>query len=444
MILRYPSYYKRFSCIAERCEDTCCAGWEIDIDDDSYDYYMSIEGEFGERLRRNIREYPSDGEDVYEAHGFILKEDKRCPFLDNKGLCDLYKELGEDALCDVCTDTPRNFLEYGGTREISISAACAEAGRLIYGEEEKITFVEEEVSEEFGWEESKEEKCLAHQIRMARDWAVHILQNRELSIEKRISAFLSFAEEVQACLNENEPEKIEKISWEKYLQYPVCKEEEYYSKNALESQRYEMFLRRMVTFTRLDSVNEEWEGMLQQMQKVFVDQEAEEELSDAERRTEERGSSEGCGSQPASSLAEGFSGAERRTDERGSSEGCGSQPALVYIQTLQRLKEELAGQRRAYEYEHLMVYYVFTCQARCVDDYDFIGKAKLAVVSFLMIRDMDALRFAVKGSYEKEDRVDIARIYAREVEHSEENLEFLADEFLFEEVYRTDLLQKAL
>ena len=416
MILRYPSYYKRFSCIAERCEDTCCAGWEIDIDDDSYDYYMSIEGEFGERLRRNIREYPSDGEDVYEAHGFILKEDKRCPFLDNKGLCDLYKELGEDALCDVCTDTPRNFLEYGGTREISISAACAEAGRLIYGEEEKITFVEEEVSEEFGWEESEEEKCLAHQIRMARDWAVHILQNRELPIEKRISAFLSFAEEVQACLNENELGKIEKISWEKYLQYPACKEEECYPKTALESQQYEMFLRRMVTFTRLDSVNEEWEDMLQQMQKVFVDQEAEEELSDA----------------------------ERRTDKRGSSEGCGSQPALVYNETLQRLKEELAGQRRAYEYEHLMVYYVFTCQARCVDDYDFIGKAKLAVVSFLMIRDMDALRFAVKGSYEKEDRVDIARIYAREVEHSEENLEFLADEFLFEEVYRTDLLQKAL
>ena len=403
MLLRYPSYYKRFSCIAERCEDTCCAGWEIDIDDDSYEYYMGIEGEFGERLRRNIQEYPSDGEDVYEAHGFVLKEDKRCPFLDNKGLCELYRELGEDALCDVCTDTPRNFLEYGGAREISISAACAEAGRLIYGEAGKITFVEEEVSGEFDWEEREEEKCFAHQIRIARDWAVHILQNRKLSIERRISAFLSFAEEVQMCLNENEPEKIEKISWERYLQYPACKEEECYRKTALESQQYEMFLRRMVTFTRLDSVNEEWEEMLQQMQKVFV------------------GHTEG-----------------------GSSEGCGSQPALVYIQGLQRLKEELADQARLYEYEHLMVYYVFTCQARCVDDYDFIGKAKLAVVSFLMIRDMDALRFVVKGSYEKEDRIDIARIYAREVEHSEENLEFLADEFLFEEVYRTDSLQKAL
>ena len=74
MILRYPSYYKRFSCIAQRCEDTCCAGWEIDIDDRSYQYYMSVEGEFGERLRRSIREYRPEDQDVYESHGFILGE----------------------------------------------------------------------------------------------------------------------------------------------------------------------------------------------------------------------------------------------------------------------------------------------------------------------------------------------------------------------------------
>ena len=33
MIFRYPDYYEKFSCIAGACEDTCCAGWEIDIDD---------------------------------------------------------------------------------------------------------------------------------------------------------------------------------------------------------------------------------------------------------------------------------------------------------------------------------------------------------------------------------------------------------------------------
>ena len=220
---------------------------------------------------------------------------------------------------------------------------------------------------------------------------------------------------MQACLNENEPEKIEKISWEKYLQCPVRAEEGNDQETVLEKQQYEMFLRRMVTFTRLDSVSEEWENILQRMQKVFVDQEEIEKLPMCREENAEHFSE-----------TQGF-----RLD-------------LWYNKVHQQLRAELAGKKRLYEYEHLMVYYVFMCQARCVDDYDFIGKAKLAVVSFLMIRDMDALRFAMKGSYEKEDRVDIARIYAREVEHSEENLESLADEFLFEEVYNTESLQNVL
>lgn len=44
MILRVPSYYKTFQCIADKCEHSCCIGWEIDIDEDSYEYYMGIGG----------------------------------------------------------------------------------------------------------------------------------------------------------------------------------------------------------------------------------------------------------------------------------------------------------------------------------------------------------------------------------------------------------------
>ena len=27
-----PDYYKEFHCIADQCEETCCAGWQIMID----------------------------------------------------------------------------------------------------------------------------------------------------------------------------------------------------------------------------------------------------------------------------------------------------------------------------------------------------------------------------------------------------------------------------
>ena len=33
MILKVPSYYEKFHCIADQCKDNCCYGWEIDIDE---------------------------------------------------------------------------------------------------------------------------------------------------------------------------------------------------------------------------------------------------------------------------------------------------------------------------------------------------------------------------------------------------------------------------
>jgi lysine-N-methylase len=370
MIFRYPAYYDKFVCIADRCEDTCCAGWEIDIDDDSYRYYMTIEGEFGERLRSSMKEYESQGEDVYEEHGFVLKEKKRCPFLDEKNLCDLYRELGEDALCDVCTDTPRNYLEYGGQRELALSAACPEAARLIYGKEEKTTFVEKEISEELDFEETAEELALAQMVRQSRDEAIQILQNREMPLEQRICRFLRYGEEVQQRLNGTERD------------VPPA------SLSA-----FRLFLGRMVTFTGMESINEEWEERLKLLQETFVEPQNGEDL---------------------------------------------------YMEALAHLHREIKARNREYEYEHLMVYYAFMCLPRCVDDYDFIGKAKLAVTSFLMIRDMDAVQLLKNGDYTKKDRTDTARIYAKEVEHSEKNLDYLADEFLFEETYEISNLCRAV
>ena len=39
MLYTYPHYYRKFQCIASECEDTCCAGWEIMIDDKALEKY---------------------------------------------------------------------------------------------------------------------------------------------------------------------------------------------------------------------------------------------------------------------------------------------------------------------------------------------------------------------------------------------------------------------
>ena len=75
MITYVPSYYRTFKCIAGACRHSCCIGWEIDIDPDTLSRYMSIAGQFGDRLRRGIK----DG-------SFALDADERCPFLNSRGL----------------------------------------------------------------------------------------------------------------------------------------------------------------------------------------------------------------------------------------------------------------------------------------------------------------------------------------------------------------------
>lgn len=104
----------------------------------------------------------------------------------------------------------------------------------------------------------------------------------------------------------------------------------------------------------------------------------------------------------------------------------------------------MSEEEREYEYEHFLVYYAFLFLVRCVDDYDFLGKAKFCLACLLMMQDMDMAWFQRNGRYTLEDRLCAARIFAREVEHSGENLDYLAEALLFEAAYQVDALLYSL
>ena len=72
--------YDGFSCIAGDCPDTCCAGWQIVIDEESLERYEAVPGDFGRRLRASI----DDEEGI-----FCQSEDRRCAFLNDQDLCDI-------------------------------------------------------------------------------------------------------------------------------------------------------------------------------------------------------------------------------------------------------------------------------------------------------------------------------------------------------------------
>lgn len=183
MKLIAPDYYGDFSCLMGACRHTCCAGWEIDIDEDALEYYRSVPGEAGGRLMKNIVE------DENGAH-FRMVEGERCPFLNDGGLCDMILELGEESLCQICDDHPRFRNFFSDRTEIGLGLCCEAAGRLIFSRREKAVFGL--LGREDGEEEplTEDERFLLE----LRENLIAIAQDRTLSLEERFSRLLDAAE----------------------------------------------------------------------------------------------------------------------------------------------------------------------------------------------------------------------------------------------------------
>ncbi len=123
MYIFQPGYYDDFRCIADRCPDSCCKEWEVQVDDRSAAYYLTLPGALGEDLRRFLRQ---------EDGGYCMTiTDSRCPMWRQDGLCRIQAELGEDALCQTCRDFPRLRHDYGDFQEWGLELSCPEAARLI-------------------------------------------------------------------------------------------------------------------------------------------------------------------------------------------------------------------------------------------------------------------------------------------------------------------------
>ncbi len=47
----YPDLYPEFRCLAGKCPDTCCKDWEVVVDPEAMEFYQSVPGALGERLK---------------------------------------------------------------------------------------------------------------------------------------------------------------------------------------------------------------------------------------------------------------------------------------------------------------------------------------------------------------------------------------------------------
>ena len=379
--MRYlkPHYYDKFVCTAADCPDTCCAGWQIMIDEDSLDRYGKEPGEFGKRLRNSID---------WEEECFY-QNNSRCAFLNDKNLCDLYKELGPDALCDTCRMYPRHTEEYEGIRELSLSLSCPEAARIMLSCKDPVRFLEEETEEEDDFEEF--DFMMFSQLEDTRDVLFSVIQDRKIPLTLRMAVSEQLAQSYQICMEEGREFDIDELlrdclrhQKENTLQEFVTKCFSEKGVDAASFHQWEKQKEELQVLRRLERLRPTWDKV----------------LDDADRWL--------------------YQGNEENYRQ--------------ICEEFHRMYGALSNHKEEWENlgEQLLMFFVYTYFCGAVYDDMVCSKMELALFSVRWIQEFLITRWLENGKQlSMQDVEQISCWYAREIEHSDDNLNALED-WLFE------------
>lgn len=366
-----PHYYKKFRCIAGECPDTCCAGWQIQIDPASLRKYRKIKGPLGNRLKNEINWKES----------CFRQYNGRCAFLNENDLCDLYLEgEGTRAFCRTCRTYPRHIEEFEGLREISLSLSCPAAADLILNCGEPVRFLhaedekEDEPYEDFDF-------FLFTKLEDARSLILRILQDRAHPFSLRAAASLALAHDLQQRIDKNALFEADSLfdrysspgmwTWfEARFSALELSEDHTEKRNSTENALFSIL-------DRLEVLRDDWMPYLVDARRTLKN-------APALQKEEERSFSD-----------------------------------LFTEQTA----------------EQLLVYFVFTYFCGAVYNADAYGKMKFSFAGMILIRELVRAEWLQNPDITRETILRTACRYAREAEHSDKNKflmeELLADEERF-------------
>uniref|UniRef100_E6QMB1 Lysine-N-methylase n=1 Tax=mine drainage metagenome TaxID=410659 RepID=E6QMB1_9ZZZZ len=124
-------YAQTFRCIGPDCEDSCCQGWQITLDQPALVQLQKLpDTALQAILNSQIIAHPTGSPETQVAH-FQLSADRACPCLRSDHLCSIHAQYGEDFLPLGCRLFPRVRNRIDETLETSLSLSCPEAARLV-------------------------------------------------------------------------------------------------------------------------------------------------------------------------------------------------------------------------------------------------------------------------------------------------------------------------
>ena len=275
-------------------------------------------------------------------------------------------------------------------KESGIGLACEEAARIILSENRPFSMETAACDEEY--EPSSEyDSSFALQIFAAREAVFKILAKESLSIHEKLIVILDMGSKIQQCINTDEYDNIKSVVND-YLKEGIAHTLDE-TRNLSDSGQFEDIslqqgIRQILyPYEEMEVLNPEWEVILKDIIDSLFEQMSDEEYN---------------------ILNEEFG---------------------TYMVS------------RAYEYRQLLEYLVFRYFAKSIYDYDFLGKCQMLVTNFFVIRQMDIIRWLDNHrEYSFKDRMDVVHIFSRQVEYSEDNIENLYEDFIFDDIFKTDSL----
>lgn len=205
--------YDKFKCTADKCKFTCCEGWDVSVDADTYSKW---EKDKCSEILKNVKVKKS-GDSV--SYSIAKENHETCPFLDMKGLCEIVKKYGEEYISSICHTFPRVENKFEDRREFSLSCACPEVVEIISGLSGKINIFSDN---------RKVTKNNLLELKV-RDTLVNIVQQDNFLLEEKLlvcfQMLLNILEDEELS-EEGLEEELEKYEDSKYLQEVIgmCKE----------------------------------------------------------------------------------------------------------------------------------------------------------------------------------------------------------------------------
>lgn len=195
-----PKVLEEFQCIGAACSDSCCMGWEVEIDQDTFNTYKAIDtGQLSERFVADVNENEACEEPSVHYGLMRLTPEKRCPFLATSNWCDIQSAFGETHLSVTCHLFPRTYHRIDNALEMSMTLSCPEVARIVLTQTEALTFealshtkdrilLSQDVDQDH---EDLKQHPARYVVRM-RQLALNVLGNSEFTLWQRLALLNTF------------------------------------------------------------------------------------------------------------------------------------------------------------------------------------------------------------------------------------------------------------